>query len=121
MPFLHMAKLNLKSSVSCGSFTVVSFRYTNLLYFLPGVRLGSFTLWMYCFLVSFPPLTNNVEVPCAIIINPPSQHTTVDSSVLFAVLHVTNTSVKVSTPNKQHNYCIFFYNDMILLNTKCYC
>jgi hypothetical protein len=44
----------------------------------------------------------------------------VDSSVSFAVLHVTNTSVKVSTPNKRHNYCIFFYNDIILLNTKCY-
>ena len=43
-----------------------------------------------------------------------------DASVSFAVLHVTNTSVKVSTPNKTHNnYCISIYNDILLLNTKC--
>lgn len=45
-----------------------------------------------------------------------------DASVSFAVFHVTNTSVKVPTPNKtQNNYCIIIYNDILLLNTEGHC
>lgn len=117
----YTSKLNANSLVGEESFTMVRVRYANLLYFVPGVRLGNFTLWMYCFLFSFPPLTNNVEVPLAVIINSLAQYTTLDPSVSFAVFHVTNTSVKVSTPNKTHNnYCIIIYNDILLLNTECH-
>lgn len=99
----YTAKLNAKSLVGKENFTMVRLRLANLLYFLPGVRLGNFTLWMYCCLFSFPPLTNSVEIPFAVIINSLSQYTTMDASVSFAVFHVTNTSVKVPTPNKTQN------------------
>jgi len=80
--------------------------WVDLLYFLPGVKLDNFTRWIYCFLFSFPPLTNSVQVAFAVKVSPPSPYSTTDSCVSLTVFHVTIISFSVSASNKRTNNCL---------------